>query len=347
MSIDAGSYPELRFAAVGLDHRHIYDHVRSLEAAGARCVGYWTSDGSHVHAGFVERFPHVPRTTDRRRLFDDPSIQLIACAAVPDQRAGLAIEAMQAGKDVMVDKPGAITFDQLANLRRVQAETGRLFSVNFTERFETRSTARAGELVQAGAIGRVVHVCGFGPHRLNERTRPDWFFRRELSGGILVDIGAHQIDQFLFFTQSADARITAARARNVAHPAYGDLQDIGEVMIESSNALGYFRVDWFTPDGLPTWGDGRLTIVGTEGTIELRKYIDVAGRPGADHLFLVDKTGARYVDCSDAQLPYYVQLCRDVFDRTETAMPQAHCFKVCELALKAQELADNATMNAA
>ena len=58
------------------------------------------------------------------------------------------------------------------------------------------------------------------------------------------------------------------------------------------------RVDWFTPDGLPTWGDGRLTILGTEGTIELRKYVDIAGRPGGDHLFLVDKKGVRHIDCS-------------------------------------------------
>jgi predicted dehydrogenase len=246
---------------------------------------------------------------------------------------------MRAGKDFMVDKPGLTTFDQLAAVKAVQKETKRIFSVDFTERFEVRATTRAGALVKAGAIGKVVHTCGLGPHRLNRHLRPEWFFRREAYGGILVDIASHQFDQFLFFTGSSDARIVAARAANVAHPQDPGFDDLGEVMIESEKASGYFRVDWFTPDGLSTWGDGRFTIVGTEGTIELRKYVDVAGRPGIDHLFLVDKKGMHYVDCSDETLPYYTDLRRDIFERTETAMPQAHCFKVCELALTAQALA--------
>jgi predicted dehydrogenase len=330
--------PKLRFAAVGLDHRHIYDQVKSLQDIGAECVGFWTSDAAKPLPGFIERFPNIPRVADRHRLIEDPSIQLITCAAIPCDRADLAIEAMRAGKDFMVDKPGLTSFEQLAAVKKVQAETGRIFSVNFTERFEVRSTTRAGELVKAGAIGRVVHTCGLGPHRLNRHLRPEWFFRREAYGGILTDIGSHQFDQFLFFTGSTDARIVAARAANVAHPGDLEFEDLGEVMVESDRASGYFRVDWFTPDGLSTWGDGRCTIVGTEGTIELRKYVDIAGRPGIDHLFLIDKKGTRYVDCSDAELPYYTNLRRDIFERTETAMPQSYCFRVCELALEAQAL---------
>jgi predicted dehydrogenase len=331
--------PNLRFAAIGLDHRHIYDQVKSLLDIGAECVGFWTDGEPQPLMGFVERFPHVPRVADRRRLMEDPSIHLVTCAAIPCERAGFAVEAMEAGKDFMVDKPGLTTFEQLEAVRRVQRKTGRIFSVDFTERFETRSTTRAGELVHAGAIGRVVHTCGLGPHRLNRHLRPDWFFDREKFGGILVDIASHQFDQFLYFTGSTDARILAARADNVAHPDDPGFEDLGEVMIESDKAAGYIRVDWFTPEGLPTWGDGRLTIVGTEGTIELRKYIDIAGRPGIDHLFLVDRNGVRYIDCADADLPYYKNLHRDVFERTESAMPQSHCFKVCELALEAQALA--------
>jgi predicted dehydrogenase len=328
--------PRLRFAAIGLDHRHIYDQVRSLLGIGAECVGFWTREDTLPLKGFVERFPHIPRVDDRRRLLEDPSIQLVTCAAIPSERADLAIEAMRHGKDFMVDKPGLTTFEQLAQLRKVQAETGRIFSVDFTERFEVRATTRAGELVQAGAIGKVVHTTGLGPHRLNRHTRPPWFFRRAAYGGILIDIASHQFDQFLFFTGSTDAEITAARVANVAHPEDPELEDLGEVMLRSEHASGYFRVDWFTPDGLPTWGDGRFTIVGTEGYIELRKYVDIAGRPGIDHLFLVDGKGVRHIDCSDCDLPYYRNLRADIFARTESAMSQTHCFKVCELALRAQ-----------
>jgi len=332
------SLPKLKFAAIGLDHRHIYDQVTSLLDIGAECVGFWSRDEAMPLQGFMEKFPHIPRVKERAQLLEDKSIHLITCAAIPNERADLAIEAMRHGKDFMVDKPGLTTFEQLEAVRKVQKETGRIFSIDFTERFEVRSTTRAGELVKAGAIGQVVHTAGLGPHRLNRHWRPQWFFDKQAYGGILVDIGSHQFDQFLYFTDSSDARITAARVANRAHPADTGLEDLGEVMIESDNASGYFRVDWFTPDGLNTWGDGRLTIVGTEGTIELRKYVDVAGRPGIDHLFLTDKKSSRYIDCSDAELTYYPKLRDDIFNRTETAMTHDHCFKVCELSLTAQAM---------
>jgi predicted dehydrogenase len=332
-------YPPLRFAAIGLDHRHIYDQVKSLVDIGAECVGFWSGDDAMPLPGFVERFPCIPRVADRRRLLEDPTIRLVTCAGIPGERAAFAVEAMRHGKDFMVDKPGVTTFAELDLVRRVQRETGRIFSVNFTERFEVRAVTRATELVRAGAIGRVLQTIGLGPHRLNRHTRPPWFWDAKSYGGILVDVASHQIDQFLFFTGSTDARIVAARARNVGHPQDPAFEDFGEVMLESATGSGYIRVDWFTPDGLDTWGDGRLTILGTDGYIELRKYTDIAGRPGRDHLFLVDNEGMRHVDCADAPLSYYTDLTRDIFERTETAMTHTHCYKVCELALRAQEVA--------
>lgn len=332
-----GEKPDpVAFAAIGLDHRHIYEMVGRLLELGCHCKGYWTEGTPQPLAGFRERFPDIPRVEDRRRLLEDPEIRLVLTAAPNDERAAIAVEAMRHGKDVMTDKPGCVSLDQLAALRRTVAETGRIWSVNFSERFEVRAVTRALELVRAGAIGRVVHTCGLGPHRLNKHLRPRWFFERARYGGILADIGTHQIDQFLVFTGSHAAEIRAARVANYANPDEPEFEDFGEMLLESERASGYVRVDWYTPDGLPTWGDGRLTILGTEGYIELRKYVDIAGRPGTDHLFLVDRQGVRYVDCSDADLPYYAQLIADVHDRTERAMPQAHAFTVSELALRAQ-----------
>ena len=332
--------PPLKFAAIGLDHRHIYDQTKSLLDTGAQCVGFWSNDDSQPLPGFMERFSQIPRVKDRARLIEDESIQLVACAAVPNVRAQLAVEAMRHGKDVMMDKPGLTTFSQLDEVKKAQRETGRIFSVDFTERFEVRAAIRATELIQSGAIGQVIHTCGLGPHRMNRSSRPAWFFDKRAYGGILVDIGSHQFDQFLHFTGSRDARVVSAGTFNRAHPNDLALEDLGEVVLESESASGYFRVDWFTPDGLPTWGDGRLTLVGTEGTIELRKYVDVAGRAGADHLFLTDKRRSIHMDCSDVELTYYKDLCLDVFNRTQTAMSQDHCFKVCELSLTAQAMAD-------
>jgi predicted dehydrogenase len=251
----------------------------------------------------------------------------------------MAIEAMRHGKDVMSDKPGCTTAEQLADLQRTVAETGRIWSVNYSERFEVPAATRAIELVNAGAIGRVVQTVGLGPHRLNRHLRPAWFFQREQYGGVLCDIASHQVEQFLTFTGSADAEIVASSVGNFANPSDPELEDFGEMLLRSDRGQGYIRVDWYTPDGLATWGDGRLTILGTDGYIELRKYVDIAGRPGSDHLFLVDNKETRYIDCSNAGLPYTASLIADVLDRTERAMAQAHCFKVMELALKAEAMA--------
>jgi len=240
----------------------------------------------------------------------------------------------------MADKPGCTTLEQLDALKECVARTRRIWTVDFSERFEVASVTKAAELVAAGAIGRVIQTIGMGPHRLNKDTRPEWFFDRESYGGILTDIASHQIDQFLFFTGSEDAEVTMANVANYVNPETPGLQDFGELAVKSDKGHGYVRVDWYTPDALPTWGDGRLTILGTEGYIELRKYVDVAGAEGIDHLYLVNGSRCEKIDCSDAGLPYFTRVTNDVLNRTETAVTQAHTFKTMELSIKAQMLAE-------
>lgn len=329
----------LRFAAIGLDHSHIVGQVDLLLQTGAELVAFHASQDSQAKP-FAERYPQASRVDDPRRILEDDSIRLVVSAAIPSERAALAISAMRHGKDFMVDKPGMTSLAQLAELRKVQGETKRIYSICYSEHFTTRSTVRAGEIVSAGAIGRVINIIGLGPHRLDKRGRPEWFFSREQTGGILTDIASHQCEQFLFFTGAIEAEIIAAAVANRANRDTPELQDFGEILLRTRDATGYIRVDWFTPDGLPAWGDGRLVILGTEGYIELRKYLDLAGQAGTDHLLLVDRTGVHRIDCSAVELPYGRQLVEDVLQRTETAMPQSRCFQAMEIALRAQALAE-------
>lgn len=287
----------------------------------------------------IERFPDIPRVGTAAQLLEDDSIDLILLSGIPRDRAAWAIAAMEAGKDVMTDKPGCISFDQLDALKACVERTGQIWSIDFSERFEVPCASMAAELVAQGAIGKVVQTLGLGPHRLNRAIRPDWFFDRAAYGGIITDIGSHQIDQFLFFTGSYDAEITMANVANYANPEDRGLQDFGELALRSDRAHGYIRLDWYTPDALPNWGDGRLTILGTEGYIELRKYVDV-GSQGTDHLILVNGTRCEKIDASGAPLPYFDRLSHDIRHRDETAMTQTHVFKVCDLALKAQAMAE-------
>lgn len=330
----------LKFAAIGIDHRHIFGMAKNMIDAGAQFSAWYCEGEPETLEGFVKRFPDVSRCQSVDLLLDDDSIDLILIASIPCDRAHWAIRCMQAGKDVMCDKPGCTSLEQLQRIRACVAKTERIWSIDFSERFEVPAVTRAAALVEQGAIGRVVQTVGLGPHRLNRQTRPDWFFEREAYGGILTDIASHQIDQFLFFTGSTDAEISMAHVANYANREDNGLQDFGEIALRSSKGHGYIRVDWYTPDALPTWGDGRLTILGTKGYIEIRKYVDVGVSEGTDHLILVNDDQCEKIDASDAGLPYFSRLIDDIQQRTETAMTQEHAFKVCELALKAQVLAE-------
>ena len=330
-----------RFAAIGLDHRHIYDLTQDLLDAGAECVGYNpdTTD-PRVLAGFRKRFPQVPQS-ETQRLLDDPSIDFVVIAARPCDRADLATAAMQRGKDVMVDKPGITTIEQLSAVERAVRETGRIWSICIG-RLASPAVQEALRVVRSGELGRLVHTTSLAPHRLNRALRPSWFFDTPAYGGIVNDIGVHSIDQFLAFADADSAELVSCTVGAFGTEPPG-FEDFAELVLATPSLRGYVQLHWFTPDGLPTWGDGRFFVVGTEGTLELRKNLDIEGRDGTDHMFIANRTTTRYVDCSKLPVTYYRNFLQDIANRTETAMPQRQVFNVCRLALQAQAQATRYT----
>jgi len=330
----------IKFAVIGMNHGHIYGQVEAVTRGGGELVSFFAKEAD-LAAAFAKRYPNAKQAKSEAEILDDKSIQLVLSSGIPDERGPLGVRVMKAGKDYMVDKPGLTTLEQLAEVRKVQKETKRIYSIMYSERLENRATVKAGELVKQGMIGKVVQTIGLGPHRMNANTRPEWFFDKKRFGGIICDIASHQFDQYLFFTNSTKAQVVASQVGNVNHPQYPKFEDFGDAMLRGNGGSGYIRVDWFTPDGLKTWGDGRLTVLGTEGFIEIRKNIDIGGREGGNHLFVVNNKETTYVDCSQVELPYGRQLVDDVLNRTETAMSQEHCFLATELCLKAQKNAQN------
>ena len=330
--------PSIRFSVIGLNHGHIYSQTAAVIRGGGELVSFYAKEPD-LAEGFAKRYPNAKLAKSEKEILEDNSIKLIVSAGIPIDRAPLGIRAMKHGKDYMSDKPGIITLDQLAEVRKVQKETKRIYSIMYSERLENKATIKAGELVKAGAIGNVIQTIGLGPHRMNIKSRPDWFFDKEKFGGIICDIGSHQFDQFLFFTNSTQAEVLSSQVGNVHYPNYPKFEDFGDAQVKGNGGTGYVRIDWFTPDGLNTWGDGRLTILGTEGFIEIRKNTDIGGREGGSHLFLVDNKETKYIDSKEVDLPYGEQLVNDIVNRTETAMTQEHCFLATELALKAQKQA--------
>ena len=328
----------IKFGIVGLDHSHVYLHARMLLEAGAEFAGYY-SDKPELIAEFAKTYPHVPAAKSMGAILDDPRISIIGGAAMPAERAGISIKAMQHGKDVVSDKPAVVSLAELDEIGRVQKQTKRIWCLYSNEHHDRRCTVHAGELVAAGAIGRVVQTNGLGPHCLRWHERPKWFFDRSISGGVIGDIGTHQIEQFLFFTGSTSAEIALAQTGNFGNPEHPEFEDFGEVSLVGNGGLGWFRVDWYSPKALGAPGDIRLVVLGTDGYIETRKYIDPAGRPGAEHLMLANKDGARFIDVSNVPLTFGKRLLDDVRNRTETAIPQARSFLTARLSIQAQTTA--------
>jgi predicted dehydrogenase len=328
------------FSAVALDHGHIYGMCNGLREAGGTLKSVWDPDPKKVEA-FLKAYPGAKAARSEAEVLEDREVRLIAGAAVTSERAALGLRAMAAGKDYFTDKAPFTARSQLEAARKAVAATGRKYMVYYSERLHVEGAVYAGQLIDAGAIGRVLQVIGLGPHRLNAPSRPEWFFQRERYGGILCDIGSHQIEQYLHFAGVKDASVVRSQVANYAHPEHPELEDFGEAMLVGDNgATNYFRVDWFTPDGLGTWGDGRTVIMGTDGYIEIRKYVDIARSAAGDQVYLVDGKGERRFEVAgQVGFPFFGRLILDCLDRTETAMTQAHAFKAAELCLAAQEAA--------
>jgi predicted dehydrogenase len=332
---------EFIFAVAALDHGHIYGMCNGLIEAGATLKWVYDPDPQKIDK-FTQLYPQVRVADSLEALLADADVQLVAGAAIPSERCALGLKAMAAGKDYFTDKAPLTTLEQLADAKAMVEQTGRKYAVYYSERLHVESAVYAGQLVKQGAIGEVIQTLGTGPHREGQ-GRPDWFYDRRYFGGILCDIGSHQIEQFLFYTHNDDATVLASQVRNVSHPDHPAFEDFGDAMLRGSNgASGYFRCDWFTPDGLTSWGDGRLTLLGTRGFIEIRKYVDLT-RGEQDVVYLVNNEGEfRFPVAGQVGFPFFGELILDCLHRSENAMTQAHAFKAAELCIKAQMLANAA-----
>lgn len=333
----------IKFAVCGMSHDHIYGMAGAVQRGGGELVAVWGQEPGKL-ATFTKRNPGVKVVKTQDEIINDPSIQLVLSSQIANERAPLGVRVMKHGKDFLSDKPGITTLQQLAEVRKTINETGRIYAIMYSERLEVRAAVYAGKLVQQGAIGKVIQTINIAPHQVVQRggdagggsPRPDWFWVPEQYGGILCDIGSHQVDQFLFFTGSTRAEVVESQIANVRHPEHPRFQDFGDMVLRGDRGFGYVRLDWFTPDGLGTWGDGRLFILGTNGYIEVRKYTNVAFSKQGNNLFLVDSKEARYIDCNNMPLPFGPDFVADIVNRTHNAQDQEQCLLAAELVIKAQ-----------
>ncbi len=330
------------FAAVGLAHGHIYGMCGGLIAAGAT-LKYVYEEDEVLLRDFVKKYPSVKVCESIDDILSDPEVDLIASADIPSERAPLTIRAMKCGKDVFVDKAPLISHAQLADVKAAVKETGRKLFVYYSEFFAVEASVYAKQLIDRGVIGKVFHIDIFAPHRLNPEIRPAWFFEREKTGGIIIDIGSHQLHQFLEYAGATDATVNSARVNNYFHRDLakdGDWDDFGDLTITGDNGVtGYMRIDWQSPKGINTWGDARVTILGEKGYIELRKNCNIGMEKTTNNVYVCTEDG---VFCESVSgkvgLPYYSNIIKDCRDRTELAQSEHQAFRAIELSIEAEEL---------
>ena len=343
----------IKFAVCGMSHDHIMGMIGAVQRGGGELVAAWGGEEDKL-AAFKKRFPEVKIVKTQDEIINDPQVQLVLTSQIANERAGIGIRAMKSGKDVLSDKPGITTLADLAEIRKTIAATKKIYAIMYSELLEVKAAVYAGELVKQGAIGKVIQTINIAPHQIFQKGgaagggsgRPDWFWVPEQYGGILCDIGSHQVEQFLFYTGSKQAEVVTSQIANVRHPDKPKFQDFGDMVLRGDRGLGYVRLDWFTPDGLGTWGDGRLFLLGTDGYIEIRKYADVGVKKQGNNLFIVDNKQARYIDCNQMPLPFGPQFVADIVNRTHTAQDQDECLLAAQLVIEAQNKAKWVTLKA-
>jgi predicted dehydrogenase len=341
----------IKFAVCGMSHDHVYGMIGAVQRGGGELVAAWGGEEDKL-ALFRKRFPGVKIAKTQDEVLEDPAVQLVLTSQIANERAGIAVRAMKNGKDVLSDKPGLTTLEQLAEVRKTIAETKRIYAILYSELLEVKAAVYAGVLVRQGAIGKVIQTINIAPHQIFQHAgdagggggRPDWFWNPEQFGGILCDIGSHQVDQFLYFTGSTQAEVVESQIANIRHPDRPKFQDFGDMVLRGDRGFGYVRLDWFTPDGLGTWGDGRLFILGTNGYMEVRKYANVGVAHQGNNLFVVDGKQARYIDCNNMPLPFGPQFVADIVNRTHEAQNLDEALLAAELVIKAQKNAKFVTI---
>lgn len=331
---------EFRFAVIGLDHGHIYAMTNGLLEAGAELIWVYDEDPSKMEA-FLATYPQAKSAPSIGHILQDSNIALIASAIKPSLRCDLGLAVLESKKHYFCDKPGMLSMIETKRVRSACERTGKRYFIYFGERIHVEGALYVQNLIEQGVLGDVLSVNILAPHRLNKSSRPSWFFNPEENGGILVDIGSHQLEQFLTYTNSRWAKVLHSSIANYHTPDYPDFKDYGQcILVGERGTTCYFRVDWFTPDGMGAWGDGRVFIVGTKASVEIRKYLDVAKSNQGDQVYLVDEQGEHHIETyGTLGFPFFGAMILDCMHGTERAITQEHTLLAMELAIQAQEMA--------
>ena len=327
------------FSVIGLNHGHINGQAKGLLDSGKWKLKHVFAEEDDLREAFVARFPDVTVAESVEQVLADEEVELIASASINAHRGPLAVQSLRAGKHFFVDKPCVTTLEQMEEIKKAVEETGLKWFAFFGEMLTHVGVKWVRQELEKGNLGEPVHFMGLGPHTLRINGRPDWMFNRELHGGILNDIASHQIAQFGYWMMQ-DPIPQFSRVGNLHHPHKPEFEDFGDAtLLGSKGATGYIRADWFTPEGLPAFGDIRQQLITTDAYVEHRKTIDIGdpqgGRGGKLIVTRMNK-GPEIIDLSKTPMTFFDDLTADVENGSETAIPFDLGYKASKAILEMQ-----------
>ena len=148
--------------------------------------------------------PGVVATDDWRVAVDRPDVAVVVVATTNERLAELTCRAIEAGKDVLVEKPAARSVAELDTVIEAATQRGRLVRVGFNHRYHP-ALQKARQLVDAGIAGELMFVRGRYGHGGRIGYEREWRANPVLSGGgELIDQGVHLIDLSRWFLGDFD-----------------------------------------------------------------------------------------------------------------------------------------------
>ena len=323
---------EIKIAMAGLAHGHGIAFLDSaLKFDGVSVVGFY-DDENPLSAQEASKTFNAPVYNDLDELLQKSGANTLLTAAINSSKADIIVKAVEAGLHIISDKPLVTKMDDLNRITDALEKNKNVkLYLMLSERYSP-VLVTTKNLIDAGEIGQVVNIINMRPHRLRPQGRPAWMFDSKQYGGILNDIGVHDIDIAVWLSGCEVDKILAASVSNKRFNEFDDFDDNGEAMLRLKNGCIVFILEsWLTPEKYPHHGEMKFIVHGTKGQITVdpqNKKVTIYSDSKKQHNVKVKNPAETYV--SDP-LKYFSNIKHEATVTTQVSIQAQRVALECQL----------------
>lgn len=308
----------------------VVDEMPSIPHAAIAGIapGCREEDVSRLSARCESRGQRPVLYDDYRAMLDRVQPDVVCVNPFFYLNSEVALECVRRGIHVFCEKPLALDFRSLEQLRNEHAASGVRLGMMLNYRYDPRFRT-ASALVRGGRIGAV--ATGYAQKSYRFGVRPDYYRQRATFGGLIPWVGIHAIDWFRYVSGIGYTSVAASHS-NLGQPDYPGLEDSASCLFTLANGgSATMCFDYLRPMGAKTHGDDRLRVVGTEAILEIREDIG---------LVILDESGENPVETSAPPRGLFEDFLAGVREGTDCLISADDAFEVTRIALEAREAAD-------